>query len=337
MTSSPETVANSAPSATVGLAPLSPPPPPPSPPPRRRPMPTRDTVTLTYVWKVNGTTRKTTATTAPDRHLRPLRRRQRRRGRRRQSVEVTPTDGTVNGTLVSSQVTVAASRSRSTRATSSPARSPTRGAAPPPAAPTRSQGTVADFDTNGATGTIALPTAARQPLGRPRLRLGTRRRSELPRRHRQGARGRVDRGPTASSGASTPPTSTAQSCASRPAAASSSRPARSSTTPRPRSARKSGSRASPPRPAPFIRVRVAVQGHQPDHDPDARLGRRHDRADHLAVHRHQLAPPPSRSPAASASAATSAAAPPTLRSRRPSTISPRPRSRARTRRRSWIR
>ena len=32
---------------------------------------------------------------------------------------------------------------------------------------------------------------------------------------------------------------------------------------------------------------LAVHRRQPDDDPHARLGRRHDRADHLAVHRHQ--------------------------------------------------
>ena len=65
VTSSPQTVANSAPSATVGLAPANP-----ATTATLTATATKadadaaDTVTLTYVWKVNGVTRKTTAGSA---------------------------------------------------------------------------------------------------------------------------------------------------------------------------------------------------------------------------------------------------------------------------------
>ena len=108
------------------------------------------------------------------------------------SVEVTPNDGTVNGTLVSAQVTVAAS-THTVYANDLFARASvnTWGSATTGGAYTL-QGTAADYDMSGADRhDRCCPWLRQQPLGRARLRARSGRRPQLPRRSRQGAGRRV--------------------------------------------------------------------------------------------------------------------------------------------------
>ena len=121
-------------------------------------MPTRDTVSLHYVWKVNGTTRKTTDTTALTDTF-DLSVAGNGDAGETVSVEVTPNDGTVNGTLVSAQVVVASSVTVFASDLFSRALTNTWGSADVGGAYTL-QGTAADYDTTGTTGTIALTTGA---------------------------------------------------------------------------------------------------------------------------------------------------------------------------------
>ena len=159
VTSSAVTVANTAPVATVGLAPSSPDTAATVTATATKSDADADTVSLHYVWKVNGTTRKTTDTTALTDTF-DLSVAGNGDAGDTVSVEVTPNDGTVNGTLVSTQVTVAAS-ALTVYASDLFARTLANswGSATTGGAYTL-QGTVADFDTNGATGTIALPTGS---------------------------------------------------------------------------------------------------------------------------------------------------------------------------------
>ena len=162
VTSSPETVANSAPSATVGLAPANP-----ATTATLTATATRadadatDTVTLTYVWKVNGVTRKTTAGSASLTDTFDLSLAGNGDAGDVVSVEVTPSDGTASGSLASAQVTVAASgptvfaSDLFTRTVTNTWGTATTGGAWS-YTPT---GNIADFDTTGTAGTIALTAA----------------------------------------------------------------------------------------------------------------------------------------------------------------------------------
>ena len=162
VTSSPQTVANSAPSATVGLAPANP-----ATTATLTATATRadadatDTVTLTYVWKVNGVTRKTTANSSSLTDTFDLSLAGNGDAGDVVSVEVTPSDGTASGSLASAQVTVAASgptvfaSDLFTRTVTNTWGTATTGGAWS-YTPT---GNIADFDTTGTAGTIALTAA----------------------------------------------------------------------------------------------------------------------------------------------------------------------------------
>ncbi len=134
--SSPVTVVNTAPLATVGLSPASP-----STTATLTATATKsdadaDAVGLTFVWKVNGTTVRTFS--SPTALTDTLNLATAGNGDPGDivSVEVTPNDGTINGTLVSAQVTVAQLPRPPMPVTPSAARSTTTGAPPRPVAPT---------------------------------------------------------------------------------------------------------------------------------------------------------------------------------------------------------
>ena len=106
VTSSPVTVANTAPTATVALNTSSP-----GTNDTLTATATRadvdgDTVTLTYVWKVNGTTRKTTSGTSSLTDTFDLSQAGNGDNGQTVTVEVTPNDGTANGTMVSDSASV---------------------------------------------------------------------------------------------------------------------------------------------------------------------------------------------------------------------------------------
>jgi large repetitive protein len=159
VTSSPVTVANTPPVATVGLAPSSP-----DTAATLTATATRsdadaaDAISLHYVWRVNGTTRKTTDTTALTDTF-DLSVAGNGDAGDTVSVEVTPNDGTANGTPVSTQVVVASSVTVFASDSFSRALTNTWGSADVGGAYTL-QGTAADYDTNGATGTVVLGTGA---------------------------------------------------------------------------------------------------------------------------------------------------------------------------------
>ena len=159
VTSSPVTVANTAPVATVALAPSSPGTAAIMTATATRSDADADAISLTYVWRVNGTTRRTQTTTALTDTF-DLGVAGNGDAGDIVSVEVTPNDGTVDGTAVSAQqtvvntpLTVYASDLFSRTLVNSWGSANTGGAY-------TTQGTVADFDTTGTTGTITLPTGA---------------------------------------------------------------------------------------------------------------------------------------------------------------------------------
>ncbi|MGH2594990.1 MAG: metallophosphoesterase, partial [Actinomycetota bacterium] len=106
VTSSAVTVQNSTPTATVSLSP--------TPPSTNQTLtatatrsdPDGDPITLTYVWKVNGAVVKTTAATASLTDTLDLSLAGNGDNGDVVSVELTPNDGTINGTLVSASTTV---------------------------------------------------------------------------------------------------------------------------------------------------------------------------------------------------------------------------------------
>ncbi len=155
--SSPVTVVNTAPLATVGLSPASP-----STTATLTATATKsdadaDAVGLTFVWKVNGTTVRTFS--SPTALTDTLNLATAGNGDPGDivSVEVTPNDGTINGTLVSAQVTVATA-APTTYASDNFSRTVNNnwGTAPTGGAWTLT-GTAADFDVTGSTGTLNLP------------------------------------------------------------------------------------------------------------------------------------------------------------------------------------
>jgi hypothetical protein len=105
VTSSSVTVLNTAPTATVGLSPATPRPTQTATATATRGDVDTDAVTLTYVWKLNGVVTKTTTATSSLTDTLNLATTSAANGDSL-SVEVTPNDGTTNGTMVSSTVTV---------------------------------------------------------------------------------------------------------------------------------------------------------------------------------------------------------------------------------------
>ena len=159
VTSSPETVANSAPSATVGLAPSNPSTTATVTATATKADPDADTVTLTYVWKVNGTTRKTTSNSASLTDTLDLSVAGNGDPGDVVSVEVTPNDGTVSGTLASAQVTVVAGPTVYANDAFSRTAASSWGSAPTGGAYTLS-GNAADFAVNGSAGTMSVAAGA---------------------------------------------------------------------------------------------------------------------------------------------------------------------------------
>jgi hypothetical protein len=160
LTSSPVTVANTAPTATVGLSPASP-----STGATLTATATKsdadaDPVGLTFVWKVNGTIRQTTVSPTGLTDTFNLSVAGNGDPGDIVSVEVTPNDGTINGSLVSAQVTVAAAGPTTyasdtfTRTVNNNWGSATTGGA------YTLTGTAADFDVTGSTGTLNVPAGA---------------------------------------------------------------------------------------------------------------------------------------------------------------------------------
>jgi hypothetical protein len=152
-------VVNTAPVATVGLAPSSPDSGGTLTATATRSDADGDAVSLHYVWKVNGTTKRTTDTTALTDTF-DLSVAGNGDAGDIVSVDVTPSDGTASGTTVSAQVTVAGS-ALTVYASDLFARTLANnwGSAVTGGAYTL-QGTVADYDVNGASGTIAMGTAS---------------------------------------------------------------------------------------------------------------------------------------------------------------------------------
>ena len=106
VTSSPVTVTNTAPSATVSLNTASPGTNDTLTATATRADADSDTVTLTYVWKVNGTVRKTTSNSSSLTDTFDLSQAGNGNNGDTITVEVTPNDGTTNGTMVSAQAVV---------------------------------------------------------------------------------------------------------------------------------------------------------------------------------------------------------------------------------------
>src|SRR6185436_5609665 len=106
VTSSPVTVANTAPTATVALDDDSPGTNQTITATATRADVDGDTVTLTYVWKVNGTTRKTTSASSSLTDTFDLSQAGNGDNGQTVTVEVTPNDGTANGTMVSDSASV---------------------------------------------------------------------------------------------------------------------------------------------------------------------------------------------------------------------------------------
>ena len=159
LTSSPVTVANSAPVATVALSPAS---------PATTAIETAtatktdadgDAVGLTFVWKVNGTTVRTFSSPTALTDTLDLSVAGNGDSGDVVRVEVTPSDGTLSGTLVNASVTVAGA-APTTYASDTFTRTVVNswGTAGIGGTYTLS-GTAADFDTTGAAGTISLGTA----------------------------------------------------------------------------------------------------------------------------------------------------------------------------------
>ena len=159
VTSSPVTIANTAPSATVGLAPSSPDTNATLTATATRTDADADTVSLHYVWQVNGTTRRTTDTTALTDTF-DLSTAGNGDAGDTVSVAVTPNDGTVNGTAATAQVTVVNSalvvyaNDLFGRTLANSWGSALTGGT------YLLQGTAADYDVNGTTGTIVMGTAS---------------------------------------------------------------------------------------------------------------------------------------------------------------------------------
>ena len=284
VTSSPVTVANTAPVATVTVGPAAPDTAATLTATATKSDADADTVSLHYVWKVNGTTRKTTDTTALTDTF-DLSVAGNGDAGDTVSVEVTPNDGTVNGTLVSAQVVVASSVTVFASDLFSRALTNTWGSADVGGAYTL-QGTAADYDTTGTTGTIALTTGAanrsavlasvlardvdisfrvaldKVPVGGSLWSYGLIRRINTSNEYRAVLRvaaggGRVHPGQL--------------------------RPQQRRGVDRHR-----GPRDRPERDAGRIHPHArAVQRREPDDDPHARLGGRHDGTDDVAVHRDQ--------------------------------------------------
>ncbi|MEO8424403.1 MAG: LamG-like jellyroll fold domain-containing protein, partial [Actinomycetota bacterium] len=105
VTSAAVTVLNTAPTATVALSPSSPDATQTVTATATRADVDTDAVTLTYVWKVNGTVRKTTAATASLTDTLDLSSVGAANGDTL-SIELTPNDGTTNGTMVSANVPI---------------------------------------------------------------------------------------------------------------------------------------------------------------------------------------------------------------------------------------
>ena len=149
------------------------------------------------------------------------------------------------------------------------------------------QGTAADYAVSSGVGTMTLASAG-ATRSAPGRRVSARRcRPQLPRRADKVAARRQPVHVYGMVRRSTPPTSTASSCAWRPTARSSS----SASTVVNNVETLIGSEVTGARPDLHRRrlhsLARAGQRHQPDDAPHARLGRRHHRADDLAVHRHQ--------------------------------------------------
>ena len=106
MTSSPVTVTNTAPSATVSLNTASPGTNDTLTATATRADADSDTVTLTYVWKVNGTVRKTTSNSSSLSDTFDLSQAGNGNNGDTITVEVTPNDGATNGTMVSDSASV---------------------------------------------------------------------------------------------------------------------------------------------------------------------------------------------------------------------------------------
>ena len=285
VTSSPVTIANSAPSATVGLAPASPDTNAIVTATATRSDADADAVSLHYVWKVNGTTRRTTDTTALTDTF-DLSVAGNGDAGDTVSVEVTPNDGTVNGTLASAQVTVAAA-AQTVYASDLFARSVLNnwGSAVTGGLYTL-QGTVADYDVNGTLGTIVLgaPGTNRSAvLGSVSVRD-----SELSFRFTtdKAATGGVPvhlRHPAPHQLHQRVPRHSALGTRRRRLPPGQQRRQRHRDLDRQRSPRHRTDRRTRsihPRPRP-------IQRRQPHHHPHPRLGRRQRRTQHLELHRHQ--------------------------------------------------